>query len=152
MSCCARSAEELAKMSGKQSVFIHVPYEPFPQGRPRVTRWGTYDPSKDKKNWFKTIAADEYFKQRKEPIKAPIEIEIIFVLPIPKSTSKKKAKQMIEGSIKHVKKPDLDNLSRLVTDGLTGIVYEDDRQIYKMVLSKKYGECPSTSIHVCWSD
>lgn len=39
----------------------------------------------------------------------------------------------------HVKKPDLDKLVRCISDALTGIVFEDDSQIYELHVYKRYG-------------
>lgn len=37
------------------------------------------------------------------------------------------------------KKPDADNILKLVCDGLNGIAYDDDRQIVEMHCTKQYG-------------
>lgn len=49
-----------------------------------------------------------------------------------------------KGLIPHLSRPDIDNLGKFVADVLNGIAYSDDRQIYKLILSKYYdneGEC-----------
>ena len=47
----------------------------------------------------------------------------------PKSISKKKRAEMLEGKIWPAKKPDSDNIAKVVLDALTGIAYHDDTQI-----------------------
>jgi len=79
--------------------------KPTAQPRARVTRWGTYDAAKDRKNWAKLQAVE----QITEKLDCPLEINIIYFLPIPKSSSKKKRAAMLNGDIKHVKRPDIDN-------------------------------------------
>jgi Holliday junction resolvase RusA-like endonuclease len=83
-----------------------------------------------------------------EPIKGPVELQIIFYLPIPVKTSLARKRQMEERIILPIVPPDEDNLSYLVTNALKGIVYEDDAQVCKKVVYKFYSENPRTHITV----
>jgi Holliday junction resolvase RusA-like endonuclease len=38
-----------------------------------------------------------------------------------------------------VKRPDLDNIVKAITDGMNGVVYEDDSQIVSLHATKVYG-------------
>ena len=125
-----------------------VSQTPIAQPRPRVTRWGTFDPAKDKKNFTRLQIQD----QISEKLDCPIEIDMRFFMPIPKSTSKKKAKLMQENIIKHTKRPDCDNLFKFFTDSMNDLVYKDDSQIYKIYIEKRYSEDPRTEIIVRWYD
>lgn len=51
---------------------------------------------------------------------------------------------------KHVKKPDLDNMLKLVKDAMTGIFWHDDNQVYAITASKFYVgyEAPFTKITI----
>ena len=51
----------------------------------------------------------------------------------PKSISKKKRAEMLEGKIWPAKKPDSDNIAKVVLDALNGIAYHDDTQIIKLL-------------------
>ncbi len=82
------------------------------------------------------------------PIEGPVQLDITFVMPIPKGTSAIKTRQMINGVIFPIKRPDLDNLSYLVVNAFKGIVYEDDSQIVDLNLHKRYGEKPKTIVKV----
>lgn len=46
--------------------------------------------------------------------------------------------------------PDIDNLGKFVLDAGTGILYDDDKQVAALELSKKYGEAEDgkTTIHI----
>lgn len=123
-----------------------INFEPVPQPRPRVTRFGTFDPAKEKKTFVKLLLIE----QMDEPLKYPIEMEIIFFMPIPKSTSIKKAKEMLTGKIKHTKKPDIDNLYKFFTDAMNKIIYDDDSQVYKVYMEKRYSDKPRTEIFIRW--
>lgn len=38
------------------------------------------------------------------------------------------------------KKPDLDNIAKIILDSLNGIAYKDDSQVVELNISKKYTE------------
>tara|TARA_R110002096_G_scaffold113208_1_gene246244 strand:+ start:1891 stop:2202 length:312 start_codon:yes stop_codon:yes gene_type:complete len=85
------------------------------------------------------------------PLEGPIAIDMKFYMSIPKSKSKKIKEKMRLGEIKHTIKPDCDNLVKKPTDCMNGIVYLDDKQIYKLTAEKLYGENPRTEITV-WQE
>ncbi len=128
-----------------------VPGIPVAKGRPRFRRFGkfvsTYTPAK-------TLAAEKSLieKVRKFkpelPIVEPVHLDITFFMPIPKSTPKKKAEIMRKEGLPHIKRPDLDNLVKLVKDALNGVFWKDDSQIFSMNVSKKYSENPATEITI----
>lgn len=74
-------------------------------------------------------------KLLEKPIKALIIVEI----EPPKSISKKKRLELIEQVINYTKKPDIDNIAKIVLDGLNGVAYKDDSQIYRLEIYKRYG-------------
>jgi Holliday junction resolvase RusA-like endonuclease len=82
------------------------------------------------------------------PLTSPILMDITFYLPIPKTTSGIKKRQMLNGRIYHIKRPDLDNLAYNVTNALKGIIYADDSQIIDMHFKKIYGEKPKIVVKV----
>ena len=59
-----------------------------------------------------------------------VEIHLTFVLKKPKTVTRD------EPFIR----PDIDNLARAVLDGLTGVAYEDDEQVVKLIATKEYGD------------
>lgn len=69
-----------------------------------------------------------------------ISVEIIAYMKIPKNTSKKKAKEMLEGNITPTKKPDIDNIAKSVLDAMNKFVFKDDNLVSKIYVEKKYGE------------
>lgn len=69
----------------------------------------------------------------------PIKALIIVEIEPPKSISKKKRLELIEEVISYTKKPDIDNIAKIILDGLNGIAYKDDSQIYRLEIYKRYG-------------
>lgn len=81
-------------------------------------------------------------------IQDAICLDAIFVLPIPKSYSKKKRSAMLSGEILPTVHKDRSNMLKFVEDVLQGIVFEDDCQIIDGRCCKRYGEDPQTLIRI----
>lgn len=134
-------------------VSFTIPGAPVAKGRPKFSVRGgfakAYTPAKTR-NAEKHIA--ECFKQAypdfKMPVKGPIKLYVTFFMPIPTSLSKKKQKELAAVCAWHTKKPDLDNLVKLVNDALNGIAWEDDSCIVSTRASKCYYSTPSTFVEI----
>jgi len=129
-----------------------VPAAPVPQPRARATavngRARMYGAKKSHPiHVFKAAVQLAFAKAYTgPPIEGPIEIEIVFVLPRPKSM-RWKTKPMPR--VLHPKRPDIDNLTKGVLDALNGLAWGDDGQIYRAAVSKWYAsgdEQPHTTI------
>ncbi len=65
----------------------------------------------------------------------------------PKSTSKKIRQILIQGmGYRH--KPDIDNITKIVLDGLNGVAYKDDNQITKIEVEKIYNETSCIEVEI----
>ena len=60
--------------------------------------------------------------------------------------TKKNRKLIEEGKLHPTKKPDLDNVAKIVLDSLNGIAYSDDSQIVKLNVEKHYSENPRVEV------
>lgn len=92
---------------------------------------------------YKDVAEDVFFGQGKA-----LEISIYAFYTIPKSASKKKQAEMLAGRIRPTKKPDWDNVGKVVCDALNGVAYHDDTQIVSARVIKKYAERPRLAITI----
>lgn len=110
--------------------------------RPRVNMYtgNVYTPNKTKdyEEWIKQSFFLKYPKF--EILENRVSIEIIAYLKIPKNTSKVKTNEMLENKISPLKKPDIDNIGKIVLDALNKYVIKDDIQISKINIEKKYSE------------
>lgn len=70
--------------------------------------------------------------------KEPIEVHIVAYFDIPRSYSKKKSKEAIEHQMFPCKKPDADNIAKIILDGLNGVAYHDDAQIVLLTVLKVF--------------
>lgn len=122
---------------------IHTP--PVPQ---KQTQWGkgrAYDPSKKDQE---SIRWQIRPYAPKEPLTGPISLYLTFLVPIPKSISKIMRRQMIEGIILPIKRPDFDNLSYIVVNAMKDLIYVDDSQVVDATIQKRYSEEPKTIVKV----
>lgn len=124
----------------KNEISFMIEGTPVPKGRPRHTRSGhTYTPEKTREAEANVRA--EYIEQCKGfmfPSDVPLNIHCNFYMPIPKGTSKKRKAAMHMGTEQPLKKPDIDNLLKLILDALNGTAYEDDKQIVRIAGRKTY--------------
>lgn len=100
---------------------------PVPASRPRVTRWGVYYGKKYtqfKKDMSYLLAKTWW---RSKPIIQPLELDVVFYMPIRGSISRSKRRLLHETYC--VSNMDLDNLEKALYDSMNGIVYADDKQI-----------------------
>ena len=134
------------------SLEIVLPGVPITKLRPRFSRFKgktrTYDAQSEEKETVKWMLQARM--QGIGIITHPVDVSIVFYMPIPKSTSGKQKVLMLDGTVKHTKKPDGDNLEKFYWDCMNGIVYADDRQIYKWSGVKRYAQEPRTEITLKW--
>lgn len=107
----------------------HIDGEAVPALRARVTRFGTYDPPKSRE--WKALVAYQLIQQKPPGFVGPLEVEMHFWLPRPKSAKKR---------LWPAGRPDLDNLVKAIMDSATqtGMVWRDDGQIVSLHVMKSY--------------
>lgn len=114
-----------------------IPGDPRGKGRPRFAGHAYTDQTtrayEDKIRW-------EYKAAGGKSIAGPVEVKITAYHAVPKSISKGKAEQMLEGAILPTKKPDADNIAKAILDGLNGLAYMDDKQVVSLTVSKEYDQ------------
>ena len=75
-----------------------------------------------------------------------LDMRIKAYYSIPKSASKKKKAAMLAGKIRPTKKPDMDNVVKIIADSLNQIAYRDDTQIVDCQCRKFYSENPRVEV------
>lgn len=132
-------------------MIFEIAGEPMGKQRPRFVRVGnftrTYTPKEtvNYENWVKlsyqNFGGENYGDM-------PLKVEITAKFPIPKSYSKKKHEQAIDGQIRPTIKPDCDNIAKVICDALNGIAYTDDKQIVELIVRKEYAENPKVIVEI----
>lgn len=82
------------------------------------------------------------------PTDAGVKLFIRAFFPPPKATPQYRKKEIEEGLIPVLKKPDADNVAKSVLDALNTIVYTDDKLVYRLSVEKYYSFRPRTEVVV----
>ena len=131
-------------------VIFEVPGQPKGKERPRWTMVSNtsivYTPrnTRDYEKIIKTFYKINNFKAFKKD--DALEISAIAYYQIPKNTKKSHKLLMLKGKMLPTKKPDIDNIIKVVLDALNGIAYHDDSQVCKVNFMKMYSEDPRLKI------
>ena len=126
------------------------------------------DPSESDKADFLAMCRDN---APEKMIEGAVILYVVFWMPIPKGTSKKKIDEMrlysfdtlsprdvalnVNGvayphPAHHIKRPDYDNLVKMVKDSLTGVYWKDDSQVQGGGTFKIYSHKPRTEIEIIY--
>ena len=117
--------------------------EPVAKGRPKIAVRGrfpvVYTPKKTRDAEDSFLA--QAIKQKPDkPLEGPLSVVIEFYKIKPKSYPK---------SVKFwTKKPDLDNMIKLVLDALNKVFFIDDAQIVHLISRKEYDDVPRTEVYI----
>jgi Holliday junction resolvase RusA-like endonuclease len=123
--------------------------EPVAKGRPRFTRQGrAYTPKKTHDYESEVAMMAKAAMGSSDPLETPVAVFVHVTFPIPQSYSKKRTEACLNGSERHTKRPDLDNCVKAITDGMNGIVYQDDSQITSIHATKVYGSIAMVEVMV----
>ncbi len=120
--------------------------EPVAKARPRVCKWGTYTPEKTVN--YETLVKEMFVISKQKRLEGQLRMEVLAYFSIPKSTSKKKHALMLDGTIRPVKRPDWDNIGKIVSDALNKLAYNDDSQIVTAYIEKWYSDQPRVEIYI----
>lgn len=105
-----------------QSYGLIVEGEPKGKGRPRFTRHGqVYTPNETR----------EYEERIRKAYEGPKFEDAVYVKIIAYYQMPKKAKSFFP-----MKKPDLDNIAKIILDSLNGVAYDDDKQVVRLLVVK----------------
>lgn len=131
-------------------IVFEVLGEPRGKARPRFTRTGhTYTPSTTVEYENAVIRAyAERYGDRFYDKGTPLSIEVTAYYGIPKSTSKKRRTDMLSGAVRPTKKPDCDNVLKIIADALNKVAYADDAQIVRTEVTKLYSDVPRVVVRI----
>lgn len=120
---------------------FEVPGKVIGKGRPRLNSYTgiVYTPTKTKD--YETLV-EQYFliKYPKfNQLQGRIKVSIVAYFAIPKATKKSEVEEMLLNNISPTKKPDIDNVVKIVLDSMNKFAFKDDTQITKLEIEKKYG-------------
>lgn len=144
---------QLAEDEVLGQIKFSVPGNPFGKQRPKFSRAGKYvktympDETVNYENLVKLMYQQEA-KGKMFSDGAELDVRIIAYYAIPKSTSKKKRKAMLEHRVRPSKKPDWDNIGKIICDSLNRVAYHDDSAVVDAQVRKFYSENPRVDITI----
>lgn len=136
-------------MNAESEVKFTVLGEPYGKGRPRFNTHTGHAITPGKTVSRENLIAVEYRRQCGDfrfPDDAQLDMRILAFYSVAKSDSKVKRARKLCGAIRPTKKPDMDNVVKLVADALNMVAYKDDTQIVDCQCRKFYSETPRTEI------
>lgn len=114
--------------------------EPRGKGRPRwdSVHRRTYTP--DKTARYERMVRKAFLESGGVKHDGDTRIAVIInaYFQVPKSYSKKRRQECIDQIDRPTKKPDVDNIAKIILDGLNGVAYEDDAQVTEIICRKYY--------------
>ena len=136
----------------QQKIFsFFVPGKPRGKERPRVTGYVTYTPIKTRE--YEKLIQDCFYNNY--PTFSPFEKDEPLVVgitayfnPAKRLLTRANKQKIAGGGLYPTKKPDCDNIAKIVMDGLNGVVYYDDKQIVDCFIKKYYILDGNEGVHI----
>lgn len=127
--------------------------EPRGKGRPRFQKVGKFVKPYTPQDTvvYENLIVTEYRRQCRDARfgeKETLDMRIIAYYGIPASTSNSKRGAMLLGSVRPIKKPDADNIVKVVCDALNGVAFRDDVQVVDMQVRRFYSDTPRLEITI----
>lgn len=130
-----------------------IPGEPQGKGRPRFGNGHARTPEKTRS--YEEAVRYYYLAQcHQAPFDkdAPLVVTIEAVFGLAKGDSTKKRQAKLCGLLRPVKRPDFDNIGKIICDALNGAAYHDDAQITTAHIIKRYGVEPCVKVWISKED
>jgi Holliday junction resolvase RusA-like endonuclease len=131
---------------------ITIPGIPVAKGRPRFTTAGgfarSYTPAKTQRYEDLIRCEAATAMNGDKPLEEPVAMTVTAYVQPPKSLSKKKRAEAIDGVLKPSTRPDVDNYAKAALDGCNAIIFRDDSLVTDLIVRKRYSERPRLVITV----
>ena len=158
MKCIGTSEDEYNTVRQQKKKAAYFVIDGKPQGKARARTF--YNPKLGRvqsmtpentvlyENLVKQSFVQQADKDARWFTKEPLAVYITAFYPIPASTTKKDRQLICSGKLFPTKKPDADNVAKVICDALNGVAYGDDTQIIKLSILKAYTE-EQPRVQVC---
>lgn len=124
--------------------------KPVGKGRPRFRRVGnfvqTYTPANTAE--YEKLVRLRFQNAGGVITDKPVRVEITAFFAPPKSARKKDWAGMLANLILPTKKPDIDNIAKIILDALNKIAYVDDAQVIELSVIKRYAAEAKVIVHI----
>nr|WP_270250323.1 RusA family crossover junction endodeoxyribonuclease [Coprococcus catus] len=124
--------------------------KPVGKGRPRFRRMGnfvqTYTPTTTVD--YEKLVRLRFQNAGGQITDKPVRVGITAFFAPPKSTKKKQKAEMLANLVLPTKKPDVDNIAKIILDALNKIAYVDDSQVIELSVIKRYAAEAKVIVHI----
>lgn len=124
--------------------------KPVGKGRPRFKRMGnfvqTYTPTATAD--YEKLVKLRFQNAGGQITDKPVRVAVVAFFSPPKSTKKRDRIEMLANRILPEKKPDCDNIAKIILDALNKIAYIDDSQVIELVVKKRYSAEAKVTVHI----
>ena len=129
---------------------LEIPESITGKQRPRMNTYTgkAYTPNKTKNYEYLVRQLFIYKYPKFEPFEGKIKLNIIAYFELPKKVSKTKEEEMLTGKIRPTKRPDIDNITKIILDALNKFAYKDDAQIVEATTIKMYARTPKVLVRI----
>lgn len=133
------------------AIVLTIPGELRGKGRPRFVP-GRLKPVTDTKTrteeeWVRAHALSAKGRLH-GPLIGALALHIDLALAVPPSWTKRERAEALAGLKLPTVRPDADNVLKLVSDALNGVLWKDDTQIADLRVLRRYVETPQATIAV----
>jgi len=132
---------------GVKMISFTIPGEPQGKARARVCKGFTYTPAKTV-NYEALIKQTYAYEAKSKLIEKAVELTVKAYFMIPKSYTKGRRLAAEHNITRPTKKPDADNILKIVADALNGIAYKDDTQVVRAVVEKWFSDTPRVEVEI----
>ncbi len=124
-------------------IYFRIPGKAVGKGRPRFTKNGhTFTPDSTR-DYEDLIRAMYRVKYKGKPTEEPVSVTInVYTAPAKSLSKKKRAELQLKSPMK---KPDLDNVAKIVLDALNKVAWVDDTQVVSLKVRRMW----SNEEYVC---
>ena len=126
-----------------------IPGAPKGKARPRVVNNHAYTPEATVQYerlvqacWEK--AAGDWMAEKDQPV----ALYVSAYYPVPESHTKKQKERELRNWVLPTKKPDIDNILKIIMDGLNGVAYHDDKQVVEVTIRKRFDSEPRVEVYL----
>lgn len=118
--------------------------------RPRMNTYTgkAYTPTKTKNYEYLVRQLFVYKYPQFVPIEGKVRMTITAYFELPNKRSKLQEAEMLADIISPTKKPDWDNIGKIISDALNKFAFKDDAQITDARIIKKYARTPKVIVKI----
>lgn len=116
-----------------------IPGEPRGKGRPRFSRGG-HAYTDERTRSYEQLVAMCFGQSGGTLAMGAVRVTINAYYGVAKTDSKRKRAEKLAGVLPPNKKPDIDNLVKIILDALNGVAYMDDAQVVALHAHKHWAE------------